>query len=103
FNLYLKKGCIKGETIGTKIGKLDLGIDIPYWFKIPDLTIDTFNPYLVVKISTSFLTSDRVKLSVHNLIPLSLIQVPSSMIQIAKAIGDKYCSIQQGRAFLPLP
>lgn len=88
--------------MGTKICKLDLGIYIPYWFIIPDLTIDTFKLYLVVKTSARNLTSDRVKLSVHNLTPLSLIQVPSSMIQIAKATGDKYCSIQQGRAFLPL-
>ena len=71
---------VKGETIGTKICKLDLGIYIPYWLKIPVLIIDTFNLYLVVKIPTSSLTSDREKLSVHNLIPLSLIQVPSSMI-----------------------
>ncbi|GAA5136750.1 hypothetical protein GCM10023339_76110 [Alloalcanivorax gelatiniphagus] len=65
--------------------------------------MDTFKLYLVVKISTNFFTSDKVKLSVDNLIPLSLIQVPSSIIHIAKEIGDKYCSIQLGRAFLPLP
>jgi len=52
---------------------------------------------------TNFFVSDKLKEFVHSLIPLSLIHAPSSIIQIAKAIGDKYCSIQLGIAFLPLP
>ena len=67
--------------MGTTMCKLDLGMYIPYWFIIPVLTIETFNLYLVVRICTSYLTSDIVKLSVDNLTPLSLIQVPSSMTE----------------------
>ena len=89
--------------MGIRIGKLDLGIYILYWFKDPVEWIATFNPYLVSSILTNFLTSDKLKEFVHNLIPLFLIQLPSSIIQIAKAIGDKYFSIQSGITFSPLP
>jgi hypothetical protein len=56
--------------------------------------------YFFSSTETINLVSFKVKQLVHNFKPLFLIQDPSSIIQIAKAKGDRYSSIQTGITFL---
>jgi hypothetical protein len=58
--------------------------------------------YFFSNIETKNFTSFNLKQLVDSFIPLSLIHPPSSIIQMAKAIGDKYSSIQLGTTFSPL-
>jgi hypothetical protein len=52
-----------------------------------------FKPYFFSNIETKYFTSDKLKQFVLIFIPLFSIHPPSSIIQIAKAIGDRYSSI----------
>jgi hypothetical protein len=56
--------------------------------------------YLSCNIETSIFVTFKVKQFVANFKPLFLIHPPSSIIQMAKAIGDKYSPIQVGITFL---
>jgi hypothetical protein len=56
--------------------------------------------YFSSKIETIYFISFRVKELVDNFKPLFFIHPPSSIIQMAKAKGDKYLSIQIGITFL---
>jgi hypothetical protein len=57
--------------------------------------------YFFSNIDTKNLVSFKVKELVASFKPLFLIHPPSSIIQIAKANGDKYSSIKAGTIFLP--
>jgi hypothetical protein len=72
-----------------------------YWSIAPAECIDIFKSYFFSNIETIDLISFKVKQLVESFIPLLLIHDPSSIIQIAKAKGDKYSSIQTGITFLP--
>ena len=71
-------------------------IHFPYLFRL--LAV---NPKLACKASIKQSTSDSLKLLVCNSRPLP-VQLPSSIIQNANALGVKYLAISRGTILIPL-
>jgi hypothetical protein len=77
-----------------------LDIEIISLFLAPAVFIVVFKLYFFFNILHNKKTSDLIKEFVAILIPEENLN-PSSIIHIASANGVKYCSIQNGKTFLP--